>query len=87
MNIHVKTIQEGDALATLVKSQNKLKHLKITSQSDCYIPVLQAIEYQKSSILCLRLKDLNFQNITKRALEGLISCNLLRSLSLLNCTG
>src|SRR4051794_31751772 len=50
MNIHVKTTQEGDALATLVRSQNNLEHLKITSQSNCYIPILQAIESQKSSL-------------------------------------
>ncbi|EXX75303.1 uncharacterized protein OCT59_014267 [Rhizophagus irregularis] len=76
---------DEEALSSLIKAQKNLKYLTIKSDEINFIPALESIGSQSSSLIRLRLESLFLDIATDEALNSIKSCKNLRSLILRNC--
>jgi hypothetical protein len=85
MDINSVIRSEEKALSSLIRAQKNLKYLTLRSEEINFIPALESIESQSSSLIRLRLECLFLDVATDEALNSLKSCKNLRSLILRNC--
>ncbi|RIA98289.1 hypothetical protein C1645_750479 [Glomus cerebriforme] len=92
LEITLSTFNEAKGLASLVSSQNHLKHFKLVSDvrftstdEDIFGAIFRSLATQKKTFSSIFLQNVSFSNVDFQSLVEFGNCKALRSMTFIEC--